>query len=374
MTEKNIQMVDLMGQYYKIKQEIDQNIISLIESGKFVNGPIVNEFASNLSTFLNIKNVIPCANGTDALQIAFMALNLKPGDEIICPSWTYIATAEAAAILGIKIVFCDVDIDTFNTRADLIEPLINKNTKALVPVHLYGQSCDMSEIVSLANKFDLKIIEDNAQAIGCKYQFSNGETKFTGTLGHIGTTSFYPSKNLGCYGDGGAIFTNDHNLADKIRMIVNHGEKIKYHHEIVGCNSRLDSIQAEILNVKLKYLDNYNLNRKIMANNYNSAFNEINEIKVPKVNLSSDHVYHQYTLRVLNGKRDKLKSYLNESGIPSMIYYPIPIHKQKPYINNQLLNNTDILSNEVISLPIHTEIEESNQDYIIKMIKEFFDA
>ncbi len=365
-------MVDLMSQYSKIKSEIDRNIIASIESGRFVNGPIVKEFSENLSRYLNVKNVIPCANGTDALQIAFMALDLKPGDEVICPSWTYIATAEAAAILGLKIVFCDVDIDTFNTRADFIEPLINKNTKAIVPVHLYGQSCEMHPIVSLSKKYNLKIIEDNAQAIGCKYKFPNGEIKSTGTIGDIGTTSFYPSKNLGCYGDGGAIFTNDDSLADKIRMIVNHGESRKYHHKIVGCNSRLDSIQAEILNIKLKYLNDYNSNRQIMANNYNLAFNHINEIKIPKVLSMSDHVYHQYTLRILNGKRDDLKLYLSDLGIPSMIYYPIPIHKQKPYRNNQILKNTDILCHEVISLPIHTELENSNQEYVIENLIKFF--
>ena len=372
MKNININMVDLMSQYSKIKNEIDRNIISSIESGRFVNGPIVKEFSVNLSDYLNVSNVIPCANGTDALQIAFMALDLKPGDEIICPSWTYIATAEAAAILGIKVVFCDVDIDTFNTKADLIEPHINDKTKAIVPVHLYGQSCDMYSIIKLAEKYDLKIIEDNAQAIGCKYTFPIGDTKFTGTLGHIGTTSFYPSKNLGCYGDGGAIFTNDDNLAEKIRMIVNHGEKIKYHHDIVGCNSRLDSIQAEILNIKLKYLDEYNSNRKIMAKNYNLAFADIEELKPPAVITNSDHVYHQYTLRVLNGKRDELKSYLSDLGIPSMIYYPIPIHKQKPYRNNQILENTDILSKEVISLPIHTELVNSNQEYIIDNLIKYF--
>ncbi len=366
-------MVDLMGQYSKIKNEIDRNIISSIESGRFVNGPIVKEFSENLSHYLNVKNVIPCANGTDALQISFMALDLKPGDEIICPSWTYIATAEAAAILGIKIVFCDVDLETFNSTADLIEPHINDKTKAIVPVHLYGQSCDMAPIIKLAKKYDLKIIEDNAQAIGCKYTFANGDIKFTGTIGHIGTTSFYPSKNLGCYGDGGAIFTNDDDLAQKIKMIVNHGEKIKYHHEIIGCNSRLDSIQAEILNIKLKYLDEYNSNRKVMANIYNQALNEIDMIKTPKVISNSDHVYHQYTLRILNGERDKLRSYLDDLGIPSMIYYPIPIHRQKPYKNRQNLDYTDLLSKEVISLPIHSEYENSNQDYIIKMIRKFFD-
>ena len=359
-------MVDLMGQYSKIKNEIDRNIISSIESGKFVNGPIVKEFSENLSNYLNIQNVIPCANGTDALQIAFMSLDIKPGDEIICPSWTYIATAEAAAILGIKVVFCDVDLDTFNVTADLIEPHINDKTKAIVPVHLYGQSCDMAPIINLAQKHNIKIIEDNAQAIGCKYTFPNGDIEFTGTLGHIGTTSFYPSKNLGCYGDGGAIFTNDDILAEKIRMIVNHGEKIKYHHEVIGCNSRLDSIQAEILNIKLKYLDEYNSNRKIMANNYNRAFRGLDNIKTPAVNSNSDHVYHQYTLRILDKKRDKLKKYLSDLGIPSMIYYPIPIHKQKPYMSNQKLDNTDILSEQVISLPIHTEINNSNQDYIIE--------
>ena len=365
-------MVDLMGQYSKIKNDIDRNIISSIESGKFVNGPIVKEFSKNLENYLNVRNVIPCANGTDALQIAFMALDLKPGDEIICPSWTYIATAEAAAILGVKVVFCDVDLDTFNTTADLIEPHINNKTKAIVPVHLYGQSCDMVPIIKLAEKYKLKIIEDNAQAIGCKYTFPNGDIKYTGTLGSVGTTSFYPSKNLGCYGDGGAILTNDNDLAEKIRMIVNHGEKIKYHHEIIGCNSRLDSIQAEILNIKLKCLDDYNSNRKIMAKNYNLALAEIEELIIPKIIVNSEHVFHQYTLRVLNGKRDELRKYLNDLGIPSMIYYPIPIHKQKPYMSNQILENTDMLSDEVISLPIHTELENSNQDYIIDKVIKYF--
>ena len=274
--------------------------------------------------------------------------------------------------MGIKIVFCDVDLDTFNITADLIEPHINDKTKAIVPVHLYGQSCDMAPIIKLAEMYNLKIIEDNAQAIGCKYTFPNGDIKFTGTLGHIGTTSFYPSKNLGCYGDGGAIFTNDNDLAEKIKMIVNHGEKTKYYHEIVGCNSRLDSIQAEILDIKLKYLDEYNSNRRIMANKYNLAFKDIEQIATPKVISNSEHVYHQYTLRVLNGKRDKLKRYLNDLGIPSMIYYPIPIHKQKPYKNDQVLDNTEILSKDVISLPIHTEVENSNQDYIIENIIKFF--
>ncbi len=365
-------MVDLMGQYQKIKSEIDRNIISSIESGRFVNGPIVKDFSENLANYLNVRNVIPCANGTDALQVAFMALDLKPGDEIICPSWTYIATAEAAKILGIKIIFCDVDLETFNMTAELTEPHINEKTRAIVPVHLYGQSCDMAPIIELAKKYKLKIIEDNAQAIGCKYTFPNGEIKYTGTMGDIGTTSFYPSKNLGCYGDGGAIFTNNNIFAEKIRMVVNHGEKIKYHHEIIGCNSRLDSIQAEILNIKLKHLDEYNSNRKIMAKKYDLAFSHLEDIKLPKVLLNSDHVYHQYTLRITKGARDDFKSYLNSYGIPTMIYYPIPIHKQKAYKNNQFLQNTEILSNEVISLPIHTELENSHQEYIIDKVIKYF--
>ena len=377
MKRINIQMVNLLGQYSKIKNEIDKNIISSIESGKFINGPIVEEFSHNLSKYLNVHNVVPCANGTDALQIAFMALGLKEGDEVICPSWTYIATAEAAAILGIKVVFCDVDLNTFNSTAELIEPHISDKTKAIIPVHLYGQACEMNEIISLAKKHNLKIIEDNAQAIGCKYTFSNGETVSTGTIGDIGTTSFYPSKNLGAYGDGGAIFTNNDKLAEKIFLVANHGQNKRYHHNVIGCNSRLDSIQAEILNVKLTYLAEYNKNRLIMANNYNLAFKNIKEIITPKVIKNSTHVYHQYTLKILNNKRDKLKEYLFEKGIPSMIYYPIPLHRQlafKNYFSDDFkLTVTDELSKNVLSLPIHSELENSNQDYIIEMIKEFFD-
>ena len=372
MKKINVQMVDLMSQYNKIKTRVDKSIISTIESGKFINGPIVSEFSGNLKDFLNVKHVIPCANGTDALQISFMALGLNPGDEIICPSWTYIATAEAASILGIKTVFCDVDLDTFNITANHIEPLINSRTKAIVPVHLYGQSCDMQEIILLAKKYNLKIIEDNAQAIGCTYSFANGEKKMTGTMGDIGTTSFYPSKNLGCYGDGGALFTNDDKLAEKIKMIVNHGEKIKYHHEIIGCNSRLDSIQAEILNIKLEYLNEYNFNRNKMADIYNQSFKDINGIQTPVVIENSKHVFHQYTIKIDQNIRDNFKNYLTENGIPNMIYYPIPIHRQKPYSNGQILKNTDLLSKSVISLPIHTEIENSNQDYIIEKTQNFF--
>tara|TARA_B100000579_G_C22839168_1_gene860489 strand:- start:2143 stop:3276 length:1134 start_codon:yes stop_codon:yes gene_type:complete len=377
MKKMDIQMVDLMSQYNKIKNQIDKNIINTIRSGKLINGPIVKEFSENLAKFLDVKFVIPCANGTDALQIAFMALGLEPGDEVICPAWTYVATAEAAAILGLIPVMCDVDPDTFNVTAENIEPLITKKTKAIVPVHLYGQSCDMEPIINLAEKYDLKIIEDNAQAIGCKYSFSDGKAFSTGTIGDIGTTSFYPSKNLGAYGDGGAIFTNNDELADKIFLAANHGQNKRYHHKIIGCNSRLDSIQAEILNVKLKYLTEYNTNRAIMANNYNLAFKNIKNLQTPKVIDNSSHVYHQYTLKIMNNERDRLKEYLSENGIPSMIYYPIPLYKQKAfqkYVSDDfILPITEKLSKDVISLPIHTELENSNQDYIINIIKQFFD-
>ena len=369
-------MVDLMGQYSKIKDQIDRNIINTISSGKLINGPIVKEFSENLAKFLKVKHVIPCANGTDALQIAFMALELKPGDEVICPAWTYVATAEAAAILGLIPVMCDVDPDTFNVTANNIEPLITKNTKAIIPVHLYGQSCDMEPIINLAKKYDLKIIEDNAQAIGCEYTFRDGKTKSTGTMGDIGTTSFYPSKNLGAYGDGGAIFTNNDELADKIFLAANHGQNKRYHHKIIGCNSRLDSIQAEILNVKLKYLSEYNRNRAIMANNYNLAFDKLTEVQTPKVINNSTHVYHQYTLKIANNKRDQFKEYLSNNGIPSMIYYPIPLYKQqafKKYVSVDFqLVVTEELSKNVISLPIHTELESSNQDYIIEKVLNFY--
>ncbi len=376
MRKNNIQMVDLMGQYNRIKAEIDKNIINTIRSGKLINGPIVKEFSENLAKFLEVKHVIPCANGTDALQIAFMALELEPGDEVICPSWTYVATAEAAAILGLIPVMCDVDPETFNVTADYIEPLITKKTKAIVPVHLYGQSCEMELILNLAKKYNLKVVEDNAQAIGCKYTFKNGKKKSTGTIGDIGTTSFYPSKNLGAYGDGGAIFTNNDELADKIFLAANHGQNKRYHHKIIGCNSRLDSIQAEILNVKLKYLSQYNNNRQVMANNYNLAFKKITEIQTPVVIENSTHVYHQYTLKILNQRRDDLKQYLMDCGIPSMIYYPIPLYKQqafKKYVSDDFtLPNTEKLSKNVISLPIHTELENSNQDYIIEKLLNFF--
>ena len=376
MRDKKILMVDLAGQYEKIKDEINQNIINSLQKGKFINGPIVKEFSQNLSNFLDVKHVIPCGNGTDALQIAYMALGLKSSDEIICPSWTYISTAEAAAIIGVKTIFCDVDSNTFNVTAEFIEPLITKKTKAIVVVHLYGQSCDMEPILNLAKKHNLKVIEDNAQAIGCEYTFSNGEKKYTGTMGDIGTTSFYPTKNLGAYGDGGAIFTNDDKLAKKIKMIANHGQSKKYHHKIIGCNSRLDSIQAEVLNIKLKYLNDYNKTRNQMAENYNKAFKSVEQLHIPELNKNSTHVYHQYTLRVHPIYRDSLRLYLKGKGIDNRIYYPIPLHKQKVFSkivdSTYNLPNTNLLSATCLSLPIHTEIENSSQEYIIDNVLNFF--
>jgi dTDP-4-amino-4,6-dideoxygalactose transaminase len=303
-----------------------------------------------------------------------MALGLKSGDEIICPSWTYISTAEAATILGVKTIFCDVDPNTFNVTAEFIEPLITKKTKAIVVVHLYGQSCDMEPILNLAKKHNLKVIEDNAQAIGCEYTFSDGDKKYTGTMGDIGTTSFYPTKNLGAYGDGGAIFTNDDKLAKKIKMIANHGESKKYHHKTIGCNSRLDSIQAEVLNVKLKYLNDYNNARNQMAENYNKAFKSVEQLQIPELNKNSTHVYHQYTLKVQNGKRDDLMKYLEQNEIETRVYYPIPVHMQKAF-NKYLtigLVNTDQLATSCISLPIHSELENSSQKYIIEQVLNFF--
>ena len=374
MGDKNILMVDLVGQYEKIKDEINQNIINSLQEGKFINGPIVKEFSQNLSNFLNVKHVIPCANGTDALQIAYMALGLKPSDEIICPSWTYISTAEAAAILGVKTVFCDVNTNTFNVTAEFIEPLITEKTKAIVVVHLYGQSCDMEPILNLAKKHNLKVIEDNAQAIGCEYAFSNGEKKYTGTMGDIGTTSFYPTKNLGAYGDGGAIFTNNDDLAQKIKMYSNHGESKRYNHDVIGINSRLDSIQAGVLNVKLKYLTTFNNSRKIMANIYNQAFKDIEELQIPSRIYNSTHVFHQYTLKVQDGKRDDLMKYLEQNGIETRVYYPIPVHKQKAFskYSSVSLINTDELATSCLSLPIHTEVENTYQKNIIINVLNFF--
>ncbi|MGR3856324.1 DegT/DnrJ/EryC1/StrS family aminotransferase [Chryseobacterium indologenes] len=371
-----IQMVDLKGQYLKIKQEVDISIQECINSTAFINGPAVKEFQQDFEKYLGVKHVIPCANGTDALQIAMMALNLQPGDEIICPAFTYVATAEVIGLLGLKPVMVDVNEDTFDIQLEDLEKYLTPNTKAIVPVHLYGQSADMEQILKFAEKHNLFVIEDNAQAIGSDYTFSDGTTKKTGTIGHIGCTSFFPSKNLGCYGDGGALMTNDDELAFKIRMIANHGQEKKYYHKVLGCNSRLDTIQAGILKIKLKHLDEYSASRNRMADYYDANLVGISEIQTPKRAANSTHVFHQYTLKVKNGQRDGLQKYLAEKNIPSMIYYPLPLYKQEAFLQyveeDFSLPVTEQLCQEVISLPIHTEFDQEVQDLIIKEIKNYF--
>jgi len=370
----NIQMVDLKGQYQKIKAEIDQEIQQVIDQTAFINGPKVGEFAKNLSNYLGGTHVVPCANGTDALQIALMALGLKPGDEVILPVHTYVATAEVIALLQLEPVFVDVDPDYFTIDVTQLENKITSKTKAIVPVHLYGQCADMEALLKIAEKYKLFVIEDTAQAIGAKYTFTNGNEKFAGTMGNIGTTSFFPSKNLGCYGDGGALFVQDVALAQKCKMIANHGQSKKYHHDLIGCNSRLDSIQAAILDVKLKYLDDYSKARQHAASVYNDLLTGVAEVITPKVFAISTHVYHQYTLKLdSKEKRDGLKEYLQDRGIPSMIYYPVPLHKQKAYIKNdqETYPVTEKLSETVLSLPIHTEITRAEQEFIVEKIKEY---
>ena len=373
---EKIQMVDLVSQYASIKNEVDTAIVEVISSAMFIKGPAVKSFESNLAEYLQCRHAIGCANGTDALQIALMALDLKPGDEVIVPSFTYVATAEVIALLGLKPVMIDVDPDTFNVSAELIEPAITENTKAIVPVHLFGQSCDMEAIVALANKHQLYIVEDNAQAIGAHYTLSNGDKKSIGCMGHIGTTSFYPSKNLGCYGDGGAIFTNDDHLADKIKKIANHGQSRRYYHDVIGVNSRLDSIQAAILDIKLKRLDDYCQRRQAVAKKYDEALSDIADITTPVYQNNSTHVFHQYTLKISKGKRDALKEYLLEKGIPTMVYYPVPLYAQDAYKaywpEGKTLPVTEQLCLEVLSLPIHTEMKPEMQDYIIEGVKAFF--
>lgn len=374
--KESIQMVDLKSQYHHIKKEIDHAVIDCISSTAFINGPAVKDFQSSLEKYLDVKHVIPCANGTDSLQIAMMALGLRRGDEVICPSFTYVATAEVIGLLGLIPVMVEVDVNTFNITAEVIEKAITSKTRAIVPVHLYGQSCDMEPIMELAKKNNLYVIEDNAQAIGATYTFSDGSTAKTGTIGHIGSTSFFPSKNLGCYGDGGALMTNDDELASKMRMIANHGQEKKYYHKVLGCNSRLDTIQAAILNIKLKYLDDYSKARNEMALYYDNAFGNIEEIEVPKRQLNSTHVFHQYTMKVKNGKRDELQKYLAEQGIPSMIYYPLPLYKQEAFRafvdSNFRLPITESLCDEVISLPIHTEMILESMEYVCNHVKFFF--
>lgn len=371
-----IQMVDLKGQYLKIKDEVDTAIQHCIDTTAFINGPQVSEFKASLANYLDVKHLIPCANGTDALQIALMALELTLGDEVIVPSFTYVATTEVIALLGLVPVMVDVDPNTFNITADLIKTAITNKTKVIVPVHLFGQSANMEEIMALATAHNLYVIEDNAQAIGAEYTFSDGRKVKAGTIGHIGTTSFFPSKNLGCYGDGGAICTNDDELGAKIQMMANHGQVKKYVHKYIGVNSRLDTMQAGILSVKLKYLDQYSAARGAGAAYYDKELAQIDGIQVPTRNPQSTHVFHQYTILVKDGKRDELKKYLESKGVPAMIYYPIPLNQQEAFKQISKVIGDLSVSNElcqsVLSLPIHTEMEESVQDYIITTIKEFY--
>lgn len=368
-----IQMVDTKRQYLKIKEEVDQAIDEVVESSIYIGGKQVTGFAQNLQEYLGVKHVIPCANGTDALQIAFMALGLQPGDEVITPSFTYIATVEAAALLKIKPVFVEVDPKTFCIDPNVLEAAITPKTKAIVPVHLYGQSADMEPIMAIARKHNIYVVEDNAQAIGSEYRFSDGTVKKTSSIGDIGCISFYPSKNLGAFGDGGAITTNNDELAAKMKMIAAHGQSKQYYHDVVGCNSRLDAIQAAVLNIKLKHLETYNAARIALADAYDKAFAGNDKIKVPFRAANNKHVFHQYTivLDVAEGaaeKRNALKEYLMQQGIPSMIYYPVPSHKQKMFEAyggaEYHLALTDWLNDRVISLPMHTEMEADQIEFI----------
>lgn len=367
-------MVDLHKQYLRIKPEIDLAIQSVLDTTTFIQGPQVREFSDSLKQFVRSQNVITCANGTDALQIAMMALDLKPGDEVIVPVHTYVATAEVIALLGLRLVFVDVDADTFNIDTARVAALITNRTKAIVPVHLYGQCAPMESILKIAREYNLFVIEDAAQALGAQYTFSNGEKKFAGTMGTIGTTSFFPSKNLGCFGDGGAIFTEDSSLAEKIRMIANHGQKRKYHHDIVGVNSRLDTLQAAILNVKLKHLPMYEKHRIGVAKYYDNILPP-ELIKKPHRASYSTHVFNQYTVKVENGRRDDLQNYLNSNDIPTMIYYPVPLHLQPAYRQSGFGEGsfpvTESLSRSVLSLPIHTEMEIEQLEFIGSTLKAF---
>ena len=363
-----IQMVDLRKQYLHIKPQVDKAVIDVLESTAFINGKPVQQFAAALSSYLGVRHVIPCANGTDALQIAMMALGLQPGDEVITPSFTYIATTEVVALLKLTPVFVDVDPDTFCIDPEAVRKAITPKTRAIVPVHLYGHTARMEDIMNIAREHNIFVIEDNAQAIGSDYRFSDGSVKKAGTIGTIGATSFFPSKNLGCYGDGGALFTNDDALAEKMKMIANHGQKVRYYHDMVGCNSRLDTLQAAILNIKLPLLDQYIAARKTLAAQYTMAFAGNKHIKTPVIAKYSTHVFHQYTL-VLDGvDRNGLNQYLADKGIPSMIYYPVPAHRQKMFesfsLNTVDLPVTDWLTERVISLPMHTEMEEEQLNFI----------
>ncbi|WP_089752662.1 DegT/DnrJ/EryC1/StrS family aminotransferase [Chryseobacterium soldanellicola] len=371
---KKIQMVDLQSQYYKIKNDVDNAVLNVMDSAAFINGPEVKSFQNELESYLEVKHVIPCANGTDALQIALMSLDLQEGDEIITADFTFAATVEVIHLLKLKSVLVDVDYDTFTISTEAIKKAITPKTKAIIPVHIFGQCADMEEILKIAEEHNLYVIEDNAQAIGAEYTFSDGTVKQAGTMSTVGTTSFFPSKNLGCYGDGGAIFTNNDELAHRLRGIVNHGMYERYYHDEVGVNSRLDSIQAAILRKKLPHLDTYNEARKRAADYYDEAFAANENILTPKRAENSSHVFHQYTLRILNGKRNELQKFLTEKEIPAMIYYPVALRKQKAYYqesNDADFVNTDKLLDQVISLPMHTELDDEQLKYITDAVLEF---
>lgn len=368
-------MVDLKGQYLRIKSQVDEGIMEVLMETSYINGPQVHLFKNNLEKYLDVKKVIPCANGTDALQIAMMALGLKPGDEVIVPAFTYVSTAEVIALLNLKPVMVDVDIDSFNVTTDIIEQAITEKTRAVVPVNLYGQCADLEGIRNLCDQRGLFMIEDNAQAIGADYRLKSGAMVKSGTVGHIGSTSFYPSKNLGAYGDGGALYTQDENLGSSLQKIANHGQTRRYYHDSVGVNSRLDSIQAAILNVKLNYLDQFASERRAVADAYDSVFTSIEALQIPhRVDFSS-HVFHQYTLKVKDGRRDQLQNYLKEKGIPSIVYYPLPLYMQEAFkkeANVHFLPSTDTLCKSVLSLPIHTEMSDAQIAYIIDAVIQFF--
>lgn len=371
-----MEMVDLKSQYLKIKTEVDEAIQRVLDSGSFINGPEVGEFRKNLEKYLNVKHVIPCANGTDALQIAMMGLGLQPGDEVITASFTYVATAEVIALLGLVPILVEAKEFDFTIDPAEIEKAITPKTKAIVPVHLFGQGADMNAIMEIARRHNLFVIEDNAQALGATYQLSNGESTALGTIGDIGCTSFFPSKNLGCYGDGGALFTNNDELAANLRMIANHGQKVKYYHDVIGVNSRLDTMQAAILDIKLKHLNRYAESRRSVADYYDSELAGIDGLLTPNRISNGTHVFHQYTLRVLNGKRDGLRSYLEDRGVPSMIYYPLPLHFQKAFENARYpigsMPVSELLSSEVLSLPMHTEMSAEEMKFIVDNVKSFF--
>lgn len=374
---KKIQMVDLRSQYLKIKDEIDAGIQEVVDSCAFVNGPAVKGFQADLEEYLGAKHVIPCANGTDALQVSMMALGLKPGDEVITTSFTFIATAEVIALLGLTPVLVDVESDTFNIDPVAVEKAITPNTKAIVPVHLFGQCANMEALQEIADKHKLFIIEDACQAIGADYFYNDGMKKKAGTIGEIGCTSFFPSKNLGCYGDGGAIFTNDDKLADKMRSVVNHGMKVRYYHDIIGVNSRLDSIQAAVLKVKLQYLDDYAAERRRAADHYDKAFKNYPQLITPARWDKSTHVFHQYTMVTDGIDRNALQQHLMSKEVPAMIYYPVPLHMQKAYLDPRYKEGdfpvTEMLSENVISLPMSTELDEEQLEYITSSVIEFLE-